>query len=180
MVKYKKSVTRECSLFSVKTWYEGESTELKKWLDFGFFNHLFHSNKGKVILYYDVREGEEFERILNEKLTEEFFDNLCDYFFELIEMKDLVKTEKEIYELSVKSWPALTVFHEMSNYPEFGTENMIHRLIRVRKSTESFSYDIENKIDVSRFPEDYIFFRGKVFQERFDKFIKERGIEIIR
>ena len=53
---------RECSLFSIKAWYEGESTELKKWIDFGFFNHIFVSKNGLVRLYYDVEEGEKGER----------------------------------------------------------------------------------------------------------------------
>ena len=38
---HKKSVTRWASLFDIKAWWQGESTELEKWLDIGFHKTLF-------------------------------------------------------------------------------------------------------------------------------------------
>tara|TARA_Y100000031_G_C8060945_1_gene310587 strand:- start:180 stop:572 length:393 start_codon:yes stop_codon:yes gene_type:complete len=122
MKKYKEDVTREYSLFSIKSWYIGESEELKKWIGFGFFNHVFVSRKGIVTLYYDIEEGEKFWKILEKNLTEEFFDNLCDSFYSLFEQKETIRTDEEIFKLFVKSWPALTIFDELSKYPELGNE----------------------------------------------------------
>ena len=177
---HREDVTRECSLFSIKAWYEGESNELKKWLDFGFFNHIFVSKNGIVTLYYDVDEGDKFHEILEKKLTEEIFDELCDYFFELIKQSNNVNSNYEIHNLSVKAWPALTIFDELSKYPELGNEYIIRRLIRVRTTTERFAYELEEKIEKENFQEDYIFSQGKLYFKSFEDFIKEKGIEIIK
>ncbi len=179
-MKYKKDVSRECSLFSVKAWYEGESIELEKWIGFGFFNHLFLSEEGIVTLYYDVEEGDLFQEVLNKKLNTSFFDELCDYFFELINQIDDAGSDEEIFGLSVKMWPILSIFDEISKYPELGNENIIRRLIRVRKSTESEHYRLEKKGNHKNLPLNYIFYKDKVYTLPFKEFIKENGIEIVK
>ena len=176
--EYKEDVTRMCSLFSVLAWHKGESEELEKWVGAGFFKHLFVSKNGTVTLYYNVKEGDNFYEKLYEVLTEDFFDELCEYFFELVERKEDIKTDEEIFELIVMAWPAFTIFDELSKDLELGTNYMIRRLMKIRKTTEAFAYEVESKADTSYLPEDYIFFEGKLFYEKFDEFIKRRGIII--
>lgn len=177
--KYKEDVTRTSSLLGLKAWYEGESKELEKWLGFGFFNHIFVSRNGLMTLYYDVEEAKKFDEILEEKLTEELFNELCEHFFELIKKGDDSNTNEEIYKLTVKLWPAYTIFDVLSKYPEFGNEDMIRRLIRIRETTESFAYELESKINDENMPKDYIFYKGKLYFMPFEEFIKENGVEII-
>lgn len=181
--KYKRDLTRKCSLFEIKYWYEGESKELEKWLGFGFFNTFFVSENEIVTLYYDVDEGDKFHEVLKEKLTEELFNEICDEFYELFEKKDSVKTKDEIFDLCSKAFPAAAIFDELSKYPELGNENMLRRLMRIRKSTESLFYDIEkklNSLDLEDQKKDYIFFQGKLYFKSFENFIKEKGIEIVK
>jgi|TARA_Y100000310_G_scaffold315905_1_gene367031 hypothetical protein len=178
--KYRENVTREFSFFSIKAWHEGESRELEKWIGFGFFNHIFVSKDGIVTLYYDVDEGDIFHKILEEKLTEELFNELCDYFFELIRQSNDLNSNEEIYSLSVKTWPALTIFDELSKYPEFGNNDMVRRLIRIRTTTESFAYELEGKREKENSHKNYIFFQGKLYFNSFEDFIKEKEIEIIK
>jgi len=178
MKLYSEALTRECNLFSIKAWNIGEGEELKKWIGFGFFNHLFVSENGLVTLYYDIEEGERFHEVLNERLTEELFHEVCDNFFKLFERLESAKTNEEIFELSVKSWPALSIFDEISKYPELVNEFMISRLMKVRKTTERFSYDLEKKADTKEDLKDYIYYKGQLIEKPFDQFVKEEGIEI--
>lgn len=55
------------------------------------------------------------------------------------------RTSKEIFNFLVKVWPAMVVFHEISHYPEYATEEMLRRLMRIRKLTETFLYDITKR-----------------------------------
>ena len=103
---HKKYLVRECSLFDVRAQHEGESIEIKKWIGVGFFNHLFQSEKGLVTLYYNMDEANNFEKALDKKLTEEFFDKLCHNFFELIDQEKDADTDEKVFNLLVKIWPA--------------------------------------------------------------------------
>lgn len=179
MNKYKESVTRECSLFDVKAWYEGESKELKKLTCVGFFNHIFVSKNGLVTLYYNIEESEKFDEWLEENFTEDFFNELCDGFFDLVCKIDNMQSNEEIFNLYVKMWPALSIFDELSKYPDWGNDVMIRRLIRIRKSTESASYELVSKAVVENLPKNYIFFKGKIYYQNFDDFCKKNEIEII-
>jgi len=171
-----KNVTRECFLIDIKAWHEGESTELQKWIGFGFFNHLFVSKNGIVTLYCNIEEGNKFYKVLEQKLDEKLFDELCDNFLELIDKK--VDSDKEIYNLMVKIWPALTIFDEISKHPELASDKMILRLMRIRKVTESFSYELAKKINTEEYPKDYLFFKGELIEEELEKFIKSNNIII--
>ncbi|MCK5321028.1 hypothetical protein KAJ38_00450 [Candidatus Pacearchaeota archaeon] len=176
---HKKGLVREYSLFDTRAWHEGESTELRKWIGVGFFNHLFRSEKGLVTLYYDIDEANNFERALDKKLTEEFFDKLCHNFFELIDQEKDADTEEKVFNLSVKIWPALTIFDEISKYPDWATSSMLRRLIRVRTSTESFSYKLSKKVDHSKYPKDYLFFKGRLVLKPLNSFLEENNITIL-
>ena len=77
MNQYYKALTRECSLFEIKAWYEGESYELEKITGIGYFNHIFVSRNGLVTLYYNLEEAEKFDKWFEESFNEEFFYNLC-------------------------------------------------------------------------------------------------------
>lgn len=178
MNMYKKSVTRECSLFDIKAWYEGEGGELEKLIGIGFFNHIFLSRDGIVTLYYDVEEADRFDEWLDENFTEEFFNELCDNFWELTEKIYFIESNEAVFELTVKMWPALLFFDEFSKYPEWGNDAMIRRLIRIRASTESASYKLANKVIIEDSPKDYILFKGKIYFQDFDDFCKEKEIEI--
>lgn len=170
-----------CSFFDIKAWYEGESKELEKEIGFGFYNTIFEVNGGNVTLYYDERECENFYGVLGEKLTEDFFGGLCDNFFKLIEETKFVDSNEKIFELMVKCWPALVIFEELSNYPEYGTDFMIRRLIRVRKSTESFIYELSKRLKLEmQTPENYLFFKGEIINKPFEEFIMDQGIIILK
>ncbi len=174
---YSKALKRKTTLFDVKAWYEGESKELEKWLGFGFYNHIFHVENGIMTLYYDIEEGDKFWEILREKLTEEFFDELCDNFLELYEKSNKVDDKKELYDIYVKAWPALSIFDEISKYPELANERIINRLMRVRKTTESFAFDLQKEINEYNL-NNYIYFKGEIIEKPFRDFINENEIEI--
>ncbi len=179
-ITHKKSITRRGSLFDIEAWHKGESEELEKWIGTGFYNHLFSSRNNLVVLYYNIEEAKSFEQALDEKLTEELFDSLCDNFYELIEKseEDPPNTEKEVFDISTKIWPALTIFHEISNYPGWATESMLRRLIRIRIATEAFSYQLSKKIDHSKYPKDYVYFQGQHHQKPLENFLKEKNLRI--
>ena len=176
---YIKYITREGSLFDIKAWYEGESKEFERWTGFGFYNTIFVSKNGIVTVYYNKEECDKFENILDEKLNEDFFNNLCDDFFGLIEEAGNIKSDEDVYNISVKCWPALTIFDEISKYPEWATDDILRRLIRVRKTTESFHYELSKRATHSELPKDYIFFRGELIQKPFKIFTEENNITII-
>jgi len=178
MMKYAKNVTRSCSLFDVRAWYEGESKELEKWLTFGFYDTFFVSKNGMVTVYYSESELKKFDEILDEKLDEKFFDDLCDDFFKIIEISKNEKENKDIFKISVQCWPALTIFDVISKYPEFATKEMMRRLTRIRQSTEAFHYTLSNWANHTDLPKDYIFFKNNVILKSFEKFINDERIII--
>jgi len=80
----------------------------------------------------------------------------------------------------VAIWPALTIFHEISNYPGYANDSMLRRLIRLRKTTEDFSYRLSERMKKNNiYPKSYIYFQGKVFEESLDTFIKKNNIKIV-
>ncbi|MEK6906021.1 MAG: hypothetical protein AABW81_00175 [Nanoarchaeota archaeon] len=179
--KYIKEITRlDYYLIDVMAWYEGESSELKKWLEFGFYNSFFVVENNNLEVYYDLEECEEFDKVLEEKLTEDFFNRLCDYFFELIEQSKNAETKDEIFKIIVKCWPALVIFEEISNYPEYASDSMLRRIIRLRKTTESFSYNLSKKVNSISDLDTYIFFKGKIIKEPFEEFIKTNNFIIVK
>ena len=175
--RYQEDVLRKYPLSVIKAWHEGDKG-LKRWIDFGFFNTIFVSEEGWVTVYYDVEEGEAFQQALKEKLNEDLFDNLCDHFFEIIRKAETVDSEEEIFELYIKIFPAFIIFDELSKYPEIGNDYMVRRLIRVRQTTQDFSF-IENKLNQSG-PKDYILHKGELYFIPFEQFLKENDIEIIK
>ncbi|MCH8945443.1 MAG: hypothetical protein IIA85_00800 [Nanoarchaeota archaeon] len=165
--KYYKEITRiNESLFSIKAWYEGESRELKKLLGIGLFNTLFVSSENTISIYYDSEEAENFHEKLKEVLTDDFFDKLCEEFFDLINESDNFNTNEEIYGLLVRCFPALVIFDEISKYPEIATDNIVRRLERVRKNTEAFSYDLMKKVNSINEPKNYIYFQGDLYVKK--------------
>ena len=178
-MQFKEDVTRSSTFLGLKAWYEGESKELEKWIGFGFFNHIFVFEKGNITLYYDVEEGDKFHEVLIERLTENFFNDLCDHFFKTMRENENLNTNENIFKILVKLWPAFTIFDELSKYPELGNDFMIRRLLRVRRTTEDFSYRIENMVeeDVAK---DCILFQGGFYKISFEEFIENKNFEIIK
>ena len=180
MNQYYKALTRECSLFEIKAWYEGESYELEKITGIGYFNHIFVSRNGLVTLYYNLEEAEKFDKWFEESFNEEFFHNLCTEFSQLVEQIDKVNSDKEIYKLTVKMWPALFFFDELSKYPELGNDSMVRRLIRIRASTESASYILADKVSSDiNYPKDYVFYKGEIYYEDFESFCRVKKVIIV-
>lgn len=175
--RYTEDVLRNFPLPIIKAWHEGDKG-LKKWIGFGFSNTIFVSENGWVTTYYDIEECEIFQQALTEKLNESLFNELCDDLFNLIEKAKAADLEEEIFELYVKMWPAFIIFDELSKYPELGTDDMIRRLVRIRKTIEDFSF-IENKLNKSG-PKDYIYHNGELYFMPLEKFIKENGFEIVK
>jgi len=164
------------SSLDVKAWYEGESSELMKVLGCGFFNTIFLVEKDNVCAYYEAEEVKNFDKALDELLTEDFFNNICDDFFELIRLSKETFSHEGIFEIIVKCWPALTIFHEISNYPEYANKSMLRRLFKIRKSTESFIYELSHKLSSSEEPnQNYILFKGKILNCPFDDFCRENN-----
>ncbi|GBE20649.1 phosphoenolpyruvate synthase [archaeon BMS3Abin17] len=153
--RYGKSLTRENSLIGIQAWSFGDSIELKKWLDWSFKGHYFVNKEGFVDLFAEEQEGENYYEVVQEKLKEErFFDELCnDFLINVKQSEEIIKKElifKEeiikLYNLIIKCWPALTIFDILSNYPELASQNVIEKLIRIRKETSKFIYDSEDKL----------------------------------
>ncbi len=141
------NITRmDLTSFDIRAWKEGEGSELKKWIGFGFYKTKFVNNNGSTTIYYDKKECEEFDRVLDKKLTEELFNEMCDRFYELIEESENTKTDEDIYGITIKCWPIWTILDALSKYPEWGNGVMLRRLIRVREFTESFSYELSKKV----------------------------------
>jgi len=175
---YCKSIKRPSSLTDIKAWHIGESEELKKWIGTGFFNHIFVSEKDLVRIYYNKEEEEKVWSSLKQNLTEDFFHKLCDYFFELIEQSEKVNSHEELFNITVKCWPAWTIQDYVSKFPELGTRAMLRRLIRVRQTTEEFSYKLSDRMNHEDSPDYYIFFKGNVLIMPFSEFILKNNIII--
>jgi hypothetical protein len=175
--KYIKDISRiGYSFYDIKRWYEGELRGLGELINFGFENTFFLVEGGNVTSYYDLAECEKFYKNLDKTITEEFFNKMCDSFFELIEESKKTDNPEEIFNLMVALWARGAIFHELSNCPEYANDSMLRRLFRIRKSTESFSYDFSKKLNKEIvLPKNYIFFKGKVFEKSFDSFIEENN-----
>lgn len=128
---------------NLESWRIGESDELKKWIGFGFYKSKFTLKNKVLTIEYDNQEIIEFDKALEKHLDEELFDKMCDRFFELIELS---KTESN-FEIEVKCMPILTIFDEISKYPDWANERMMRRLKRVRKSTHEFIYKLNSQTD---------------------------------
>ena len=124
---------------NINNWLLGESEELEKWIGFGFYKTVVKREKDAVSFIYDSAEIADFEKALDEFLDEELFDKMCNRFFELMNLKgELSKGEIEI-----QSMPILTIFDEISKYPEWATESMLRRLIRIRENYHEFIYGLK-------------------------------------
>lgn len=179
MKKYKKSVSREGSSFDLKAWHEGESQELRKKIGFGFDSHIFVCKSNVITIYYSLEEAEKFEAWMEENFTEIFFNELCDEFVDLVDKIPEVNSNEEVFKLSVKMWPALLFFDELSKYPEWGNDSMIRRLMRLRTSTEASHYELSQKAKHEYSDKDYIFFKGQIYHQDFDSFCRENEVEVI-
>jgi len=175
---YTKDITRiSVCLKDIRAWYLGESDELKKWIGFGFYNTIFVVENNNVVVYYDKEECKEFEKVLDEKLDESLFDSLCDDFFKLINESEKGEGKENLFNISVKCWPALNIFDVISRYPEYATETMLTRLMRVRKTTESFHYELAKKIGSDDNLGDYIFYGGQIIEKPFEEWIEEMAVD---
>ena len=118
-----------------------------------------------------------FEDALEELLDEETFNDTCTNFMFLCNegrelnrlrakepCKDGIKQAK--LELFSRMVPALTIFNEVDEYPEWFDErdraDCQRRLMRLRKTTESDSYNLVNGIG-NNYPQNYIYYRGEVY-----------------
>ncbi|MEK6757613.1 MAG: hypothetical protein AABX88_00650 [Nanoarchaeota archaeon] len=151
------------SLTSIKIWYAGESKELKKIMGIGMYNTIFISLNNNVTFYYDSEEAEKFHNALKKTITDEFFNELCDRFFILISEIQKIKNKKEMFEALSKYFSILSIFDEISKYPEIASDYVIRRLFRVRKNTESQFYNFIKSLESSNEPENYIYYKNKTY-----------------
>ena len=161
--EYTETLTRWSSLFDIKAWWEGESKELEKIMGLGFFKTLFVSENGVVTIYYNKKEGNAFYYKLKEILTKQFFDNLCKDFLKLTNQIDKINSDKEIHNLMAKMWPALTIFDEISKYPEIASQDILNKLLEIRKGTEALQYQLSKKVKIKDQPKDFIVLNGKLY-----------------
>lgn len=176
-MQYYEDITRlDYSLFDVRAWHNGEGDGLKKLINFGFYNTIFVSVNGNVTVYYEKEECDEFYDVLDEVLDEALFNEVCDSLVELTLLE--AENDDDIFELCVRLWPCFTILDIVSKYPEYGNDSMIRRLIRLRGSTESFSYDLVKDVS-GDWPETYIFYKGELVEGDFEEFIKDRGIILL-
>jgi|SRR3989344_3328613 len=167
---YIKSVTRFCSLSEIRAWHIGESKHLQEIIGVGFENTLFISEDGKVDFYYDCSEIEKFEKAL-EQIGEGEFGEICTNFAMLINEIPNCETDEQKLELFSKMIPALTIFCEFDEYPEYMERDMQRRLMRIRTHTESKPYELLNSVGKND-PKEFVYFRGKVYPIEFkDKFL---------
>lgn len=131
----------------VKAWKQGSGDELKKWLGVGMYKTKFVLKEGKVSSYNNLKECEELDKALNEKLTEELFNEMCEQYFKLIKESEDAKTTDEIHSIMVKCWPIWIVFDILDNYPYFGTDKMIRRALRIRTEHQGFYYKLSKLLN---------------------------------
>lgn len=153
--RYGKSISREGSLIGFQAGNIGETIELKNWLEWSFERHYFVNKKGVINLFVELQQGEDYYDIVKKKLNEtNFFITLCrDFLYhvnkgkEILRKKILFKEVIELYNLIIKCFPAITIFDLISNYPEITPdENIIKKIIDIRKETGEFLYELENRL----------------------------------
>lgn len=153
--RYKKSVSREGSLIGFQAWNVGDTIELRNWLDWGFERHYFVNKRGVVNLFVESQQGEDYYDIIQKKLKEKDFFNALyrDFLYhvnkgeEILRKKILFKETIDLYNLIIKCFPATTIFDTISNYPNITSyENIIGKVIDIRKETGEFLYDVENRL----------------------------------
>lgn len=140
-----KSVTRIVSKRELEAWKYGDDTGLKKWLGIGFESHKFEQGSDGVTLYYDEDEGAMFHKVLKQKLTDDFFDNLVGEYYTILEKMENTDAQEQLFELACNLWPILTIFDEMDNF-QLGNESIKRRLLKVREKTHFKVYDLMGKL----------------------------------
>lgn len=131
----------------VQIWKEGAGDGLKKWLGAGIYKTKFVFHEGSVTSYLNTKECEEFDNALEEELTEELFNRMCERYFELIEKSKNAKTKEEVHKIMVECWPIWIIFDILDNYPECGTDSMLRRVMRIRTQKQDFFYELSKKLN---------------------------------
>ncbi|MFW9873509.1 MAG: hypothetical protein ACFFG0_10430 [Candidatus Thorarchaeota archaeon] len=131
---YIKTVTRMWPVEVLREWIIGEQESLP------FNNTMIIKDGDNATFYYDQYEIDIFETFLEENLTEDWFNELCDEFMELINKPNLKIREIVRH---------LTIFNEVDQYPEWFEkeyrESCMRRLMRVRESTHNKLYEMFEK-----------------------------------
>ena len=124
---YEEATTRyDESLGSVLAWARGEE-------EVGLKKSLFICDNGKLTLFIDKQEGEEFYESVK-LLTEDELHSIFDEFLESTENKNLQRMHK-----------GLAIFDLLDNYPELASTSVFLRLKRIRESTHEEAYNIETQ-----------------------------------
>ncbi len=169
--RYGKSISREGSLIGFQAWNVGDTIELKNWLDWNFERHYFVNKRGVIDLFVESQQGEDYYDIVQKRLKKkDFFNTLYrDFLYHVSKGKEILKKRIshretiELYNLIIKCFPATTIFDTISNYPNITShENVIRKIIDIRKETGEFLYNVENRL-IESIPE--IFPEIKGFEE---------------
>lgn len=132
----------------IKAWNEGSGNELKKWLGVGMFKTKIIFNDGSIAFYNNTEECDKLDKALNKGLTEELFHRMCDRYFELIDESENAKSKEEVYKITVKCWPIWIVFDILDNYPYFGSDTMLRRIMRIRTKHQDFYYKLSKRLNI--------------------------------
>lgn len=161
-MNYIYATQREGGLLDIKAWYKGESDYLKELIGAGFYHTIYLCEDGIVKFYCREDEIKEFEKAL-EQVDEKEFNNICDDFLILCGKIPDCRTDEEKLELFAQMIPALTIFFEFDEYPEYMDDfSTFKRLLRVREATESKSYELLYGVGDNE-PKDFILYKGEVY-----------------
>ncbi len=170
--RFIKSVTRQFNVETIKAWYIGETRYLKSMLFTpynkfeGFNNTIYICKDGMVTFYYDSGEIKKFESALEELLDEETFGDICTNYMLLVDEIPNCKTNEAKLELFSKMTPALTIFDEVDENPDWFEEkyrgDCQRRLMRVRAQTHEKADDLLVGVG-SNEPKDWIYYGGKLY-----------------
>ncbi|MCR4327172.1 MAG: hypothetical protein NUV46_01160 [Nanoarchaeota archaeon] len=160
--EYSYEVTRFYNLDKIKAWYMGESEDLPKLIGTGFKKTIFVCKNGAVDFYYNSKEVEAFEKALESKIGEKEFGKICANFILLVEKMKKCKINKEKLKIFSKMVPALTLFNEFDEYPEYMEGNMKEMLFEVRSKTHAVPYELLRDVGLDKV-QNFIYFEGRVY-----------------
>jgi len=164
MVNYIYVTERPGTVLDTQAWSKGESHYLQRLIGTGFYKTLYICNDGMVKFYYDENEVKQFEKML-EEVDEDFFNMICTDFMILCDkVPDMIEnaTGEEKLQLFSEMIPALTIFYEFDNYPDYMNDSMKRRLMRVRENSESKPYELLNDVKLG-VHKDFIIYRGMLY-----------------
>ncbi|MCX6745156.1 MAG: PEP-utilizing enzyme [Candidatus Parcubacteria bacterium] len=154
---FRKSFSRELSLFGCVLWDQGERLEMKHWLGRGIKNLLFIKEPATSLMtaWYDRQELDNFDRVIADKVKNDsmFFPEVKKQFnkyWKLLEpysqtrlIASLAELEK-FYKNLLAWWPLMVLIYWIPVTEKAKiTGPAVTEAMRLREKTEKFSNDSE-------------------------------------